>query len=144
MKRFRKLKKLVIFSKNVLVFWEVHDFTLVRISLHVCSYSPLRTFRGGLARSHSSLFLESESEKLSHGIPMDRRLQYLLCVKADCINFADRQLSFTGITSSFLQKNWNFSECIAIFDRKTQDLFSRSFMVLGNFYWPLLRSYRRL
>ena len=66
------------------------------------------------------------------------------CVKADCINFADRQLSFTGITSSFLQKNWNFSECIAIFDRKTQDLFSRSFMVLGNFYWPLLRSYRRL
>lgn len=47
MKRFRKLKKLVIFSKNVLVFWEVHDFTLVRISLHVCSYSPLRTFRGG-------------------------------------------------------------------------------------------------
>ena len=27
---------------------------------------------------------------------------------------------------------------------KTQDLFSRSFMVLGNFYWSLLRSYRRL
>lgn len=44
---FKKLviffKKLLVFLKNVLVFWEVHHFTLVRVSLYIRMRRSVRT-----------------------------------------------------------------------------------------------------